>query len=54
MASRLTVLMLLLVHASRGIRGQRICDQIALLGLNDNDTRVGSEKERYVRAVADE
>jgi len=54
MAPCMTVLMLLLVDPSRGISRQRICDQIALLGLNDNDTGVRSEKERNIGAIADE
>lgn len=54
MAARLTVLMLLLVHSSRGVSCQRISDEIALLGLDDNNTGVRSEKERNVGAIADE
>lgn len=48
----MAVLMLLLVDSSRGISGQRIRDQIALLGLNNNNAGVGSEKKRDIGAIA--
>jgi hypothetical protein len=48
----MTVLMLLLVDPSRGVSSQRICDQIALFGLDNHNAGVRSEKERNIRAIA--